>query len=139
VNGKAKKIRAKKETIANKAYVGRNGNSKKIADGDGWKYRGRGLKQLTGKGNYSDFSINYDEYFGGNVDFVANPSLVAQLPYAVHSAIWFWLNNRCYEDADKGINGAAIDAVTKKINSGESDKNKSYRRQFVKLAYNAFV
>lgn len=141
VKGKVEKIRAKKETIANKAY-GTKPKANELGNtqvGDGWRFRGRGLKQLTGRSNYSNFSQGYSEYFDVNVDFEKNPDLVAQLPYAVHSAIWFWLANNCYENADQGINDAAIDAVTQKINSGESDKNKLHRRQFVKLAYNAFV
>ncbi|MFC4636512.1 glycoside hydrolase family 19 protein [Dokdonia ponticola] len=95
------------EKIANKVYANRMGNCDE-ASGEGWKYRGRGLIQLTGKDNYRSFSADAGQ------DFVANPSLVAQPEWALASACWFWKKRRInrYADADD------IHMVTKLINGG---------------------
>lgn len=93
------------EKIANKVYGGRMGNTE---DGDGAKYIGRGLIQLTGKDNYRAFGEAIGE------DLVANPQLVEEPRYAALSAGWFW-NKR-------GLNALAdamdIDTLTKRINGG---------------------
>lgn len=93
------------EKIANKVYGGRMGNTE---DGDGAKYIGRGLIQLTGKDNYKAFGDAIGE------DLVANPQLVEEPRYAALSAGWFW-NKR-------GLNALAdvmdIDTLTKRINGG---------------------
>lgn len=143
---------ANQEVIANKVYgtglkATRLGNKE---PGDGWKYRGRGLKQTTGKGNYANFIAAHKKYWGEEIDFVANPDLVAQHPYSVRSAVVFWLTKKCWEAADKGMNDAAIDAVTKIVNSGEITIHLSgdyqannnpvlNRRKFARLAYAAFT
>lgn len=101
----AEKYERNPEKIANKVYAGRMGNTE---DGDGAKYIGRGLIQLTGKENYA----NCGSAIG--VDLVANPDLLATPKYAALSAGWFW--NR------KGLNALAdaddIDTITKRINGG---------------------
>ena len=101
----AEKYERNPEKIANKVYSGRMGNTE---DGDGAKYIGRGLIQLTGKENYA----NCGNAIG--VDLVANPDLLATPKYAALSAGWFW--NR------KGLNALAdaddIDTITKRINGG---------------------
>jgi putative chitinase len=93
------------EKIANKVYSGRMGNTE---DGDGAKYIGRGLIQLTGKDNYRAFGDAIGE------DLVANPELVQEPRYAALSAGWFW-NKR-------GLNALAdamdIATMTKRINGG---------------------
>ena len=93
------------EKIANKVYSGRMGNTE---DGDGAKYIGRGLIQLTGKDNYKAFGEAIGE------DLVANPQLVEEPRYAALSAGWFW-NKR-------GLNALAdamdIETLTKRINGG---------------------
>jgi putative chitinase len=93
------------EKIANKVYSGRMGNTE---DGDGAKYIGRGLIQLTGKDNYRAFGEAIGE------DLVANPQLVEEPRYAALSAGWFW-NKR-------GLNALAdamdIETLTKRINGG---------------------
>jgi len=93
------------EKIANKVYSGRMGNTE---DGDGWKYRGRGLIQLTGKDNYRLAS----DALG--VDFVANPDLVLTQAYAALTAAWYWNKRGLNKEADaKDFTG-----MTKKINGG---------------------
>jgi putative chitinase len=93
------------EKIANKVYSGRMGNTE---DGDGAKYIGRGLIQLTGKDNYKAFGEAIGE------DLVANPELVEQPRYAALSAGWFW-NKR-------GLNALAdamdVTTMTVRINGG---------------------
>jgi len=102
---KAAECERKPEKIANIVYGGRMGNTE---DGDGWKYHGRGLIQLTGKENY----INCGNAIG--VDLVNNPDLLTEPKYAALSAGWFW--NK------KGLN-ALSDAkdyktMTQRINGG---------------------
>lgn len=139
--------------IANKVY----GTRPKADDlgnildtDDGWNYRGRGLKQTTGRSNYRSFKDKHFECWGEEVDFITHPNLVAQFPYSVRSAVAFWLKNECWKAADKGMNDAAIDAVTKIVNSGEINKHKAgkyksgnnpvlNRRKYVYLAYAAFI
>ena len=101
----AAEFERKPERIANKVYGGRMGNTE---DGDGWKYHGRGLIQLTGKENYDNCGS------GLGVDLVGNPDWLATPEYAALSAGWFW--NK------KGLNALAdsmdIDTMTKRINGG---------------------
>lgn len=95
------------EKIANRVYGNRMGNGDE-ASGDGFKYCGRGLIQLTGKDNYKRFSDAV------GVDFVSNPELVEQPEYACLSAGWFWSVNGLNKLADaKDILG-----MTKRINGG---------------------
>ena len=102
----AEKFARQPEMIANKVYSGRMGNTE---DGDGAKYIGRGLIQLTGKDNYKAFGEAIGE------DLVANPQLVEQPRYAALSAGWFW-NKR-------GLNALADDmditTLTVRINGGK--------------------
>ena len=142
----------KQRVIANKVY-GTGKKSRELGNsvpGDGWKYRGRGLKQTTGGKNYQNFIAAHEEYWGEEIDFIANPDLLAQFPYSVRSAVAFWLKNECWKAADKGMNNAAIDAVTKIVNSGEISIHKAgkykphenpvlNRRKYVYLAYAAFT
>ena len=93
------------EKIANKVYSGRMGN---LEDGDGWKYRGRGLIQLTGKDNYRLASDSL------GVDFIADPDLVLTKEYAALTAAWYWNKRGLNKEADaKDFTG-----MTKKINGG---------------------
>lgn len=91
--------------IANLVYGGRFGNN---TNGDGWKYRGGGLKQLTFCANYSACR----DAIG--VDIVTNPDRITQPPVAARSAGWFWKSNRCNDYADAGD----FTGLTKKINGG---------------------
>jgi len=99
------------EKIANRVYASRMGNGDE-ASGDGWKYRGRGALQLTGKANYEAFA----KYLG-NDEVLKNPDLVAT-KYAFESAMFFFERNKLWTICDKGINDAAILELTKRINGG---------------------
>jgi len=99
------------EKIANRVYADRMGNGNE-ASGDGWKYRGRGALQLTGKSNYKAFA----DYLG-KPEIMDNPDLVATT-YAFESAMFFFDKNKLWTICDQGINDAAILALTKRINGG---------------------
>lgn len=100
-------LHRKPEMIANVVYANRMGNGP-TESGEGWKYRGRGLKQLTGKSNHSDCSK------GLGVDLVDKPDLLLEPTYAARSAAWFWQKNNCNTFADAGD----IEGLTKRINGG---------------------
>jgi len=95
------------EKIANKVYGGRMGNDVE-SSGEGWKYRGRGIKQLTGKENYERCGS------GLGVDLVSNPDLLLDPKYAALSAGWFWNKHNLNDLADKND----IETMTKRINGG---------------------
>jgi predicted chitinase len=102
--------------IANRAYANRLGNGN-VASGMGWKYRGRGLKHLTGKANYEAFKTYHKTFWGEDVDFVENPDLLhTKYQYSVRSGVYFWLKNSIFAEADKGDTRENVDAVTKIIN-----------------------
>ena len=103
----ANAIAGKPELIANMVYSSRMGNGP-AESGEGWKYRGRGLKQLTGKDNY----VRCGAALG--LDLVGNPDLLLQPLYAARSAGWFWKANALSTFADAGD----IKGMTKKINGG---------------------
>jgi putative chitinase len=101
----------KPEKIANLVYGGRMGNGDE-ASGDGFKFRGRGALQLTGKDNYKAFS----DYLK-NPEIMTNPDLVAD-QFAFESAIFFFDRNKLWDICDKGVNKDTILALTKRINGG---------------------
>lgn len=103
----ANSIAGKPELIANMVYSARMGNGP-AESGEGWKYRGRGLKQLTGKDNYARCSRDL------NIDIVNNPDLLLEPMYAARSAGWFWKSNNLASFADSGD----LEGMTKKINGG---------------------
>lgn len=98
------------EKIANVAYANRMGNGAPES-GEGYKYRGRGYIQLTGKVNYQAFDKVVEE------DIVAQPELVAT-KYPLLSAAWFWNNAVLNTKADKGSTDEVVTAITKVINGG---------------------
>lgn len=100
----------KPEMIANKVYANRMSNGDE-ASGDGWRFRGRGYIQLTGRNNYSLFNITVKE------DILENPDLVAE-KYPLLSAGWFWDSNNLNDLADKGSTEEDVTAVTKRVNGG---------------------
>jgi len=103
----AKEYAHKQEQIANRVYGGRMGNGDE-SSGDGFRYCGRGLIQLTGRNNYTKFA----ESIGMAVEEV--PSLLETFEGAVKSACWFWKTNNLNQYADAGD----ILTMTKRINGG---------------------
>jgi putative chitinase len=100
----------KPEKIANLVYGGRMGNGIE-ATGDGWKFRGRGYIQLTGKDNYTAFDKVVTE------DIITNPDLVAT-KYPLLSAAWFFHKNGLHKIADEGVTEAVVTKITKRVNGG---------------------
>jgi putative chitinase len=103
----ANSIAGKPELIANMVYSSRMGNGP-AESGEGWKFRGRGLKQLTGKDNYTRCGASL------GIDLVGNPDLLLEPMAAARSAGWFWKSNNLSSFADSGD----IKGMTKKINGG---------------------
>jgi putative chitinase len=114
------------EKIANKIYANRMGNGPE-SSGDGWKYRGRGAIQLTGKNNYIEFSKVAGK------DIVDNPDLVESVAFM--SAQWFFDKSGCTALAKKGVADDIIRQITKKVNGGyiNFDERKRYTEKFYKL------
>lgn len=118
------------QKIASKVYANRMGNGNE-ASGDGWKYRGRGPIQLTGKDNYTAFTRDVGIKYG--VDFVKNPDLVAEPRWGFKAAAWYWNKNNLNVLADQGN----FDQITYRINGGY--KGKEDRDQRYALAKSALV
>ena len=95
------------EKIANKAYAGRMGNGDE-ASGDGWRFIGRGLIQLTGRSNYQAFADSIE------TDINDIPEYLQTFEGAVQSACWFWESNGLNRWADTGD----IKELTRRINGG---------------------
>jgi len=120
----------KPEKIANRVYGSRMGNGPEES-GDGWKYRGRGPIQLTGKSNYTQFA---KDMFDDWQNLLDNPDWVTEdKDFALMSAIWFWNKNKLNVQADAGD----IKLMTKKINGGYiglEDRIKHYNEAIHLLA-----
>jgi putative chitinase len=99
------------EKIANKVYGGRMGNGPE-SSGEGYKYRGRGPIQLTGKDNYAALSASL-----GRPDILNNPDVVAG-ELAFESALWFFKKNGLLEIANKGVNDSIIGIMSRRVNGG---------------------
>lgn len=97
----------KPEAIANRAYCNRMGNGNE-ASGDGWKFRGAGAIQLTGRASHAAFG----KFLGIDVDAVRDYLLTTD--GAIHGACWFWKERNCNRFADE----KDIEGLTKKINGG---------------------
>jgi putative chitinase len=124
---KAKDYERKPEKIANLVYGGRMGNGVE-STGEGYKYRGRGYIQLTGKANYTEF----DKVVTENI--IDNPDLVAT-KYPLLSAAWFFNKNclnKCIDASD-----ASVLAVTRCVNGGTiglADRQKHFKEYYALLA-----
>ena len=97
------------EKIASRVYGSRMGNGDETTK-EGWKFRGRGYIQLTGKNNYEKFADSINE------DVVSNPDLVSE-KYPLTSAAWFFKNN-CINKCDEGASYDTIKKVTRCVNGG---------------------
>jgi putative chitinase len=112
--------------LANHVYDLRNGNGNE-ASGDGWTFRGRGVVQLTGRGNYRAV----DQKLG--TDYEKNPDKVAQPVDACRTYGSYWMQHQCNSLADLGL----IDAITKAINPamrGAMERRQNYARAMNALA-----
>ena len=105
----AKQYERKPQLIANKIYASRMGNGPE-ASGDGWKFRGRGILQITGRANYTQCSR---DLFGDDT-LAEDPDLVRTPEYAIITACWFWYKNQLNAICDQGD----IVLLSKKINGG---------------------
>lgn len=103
----AKQYARRPEKIANRVYANRMNNGSEES-GDGWKYRGRGFIQITGKANYTELSKDK------GIDYVSNPDLLLTEADSMVSAIWFWNKRRLNRFADNDD----IYTITKRINGG---------------------
>ena len=117
------------QKIANKVYANRMANGDE-ASGDGYKFRGRGYIQLTGKDNYTQFG----KAIGENI--TANPDVVSG-KYALLSAAWFWSKNGLNKLADGGATDAVVTSITKRVNGGTiglTDRIKHFKEYYHLLA-----
>lgn len=118
----------KPEMIASRVYGGRMGNGDE-ASKEGFKFRGRGYIQLTGKSNYTNFTKFIGE------DCIANPDLVAT-KYPLASAAFFFDSNKLWSICDKGATDADVTAVTKRVNGGTiglPDRIKHFKEYYALL------
>jgi putative chitinase len=114
------------EKIANRVYGSRMGNGDEKS-GYGWKFRGRGALQLTGKDNYAAFAKYLQK-----PEIMTTPDLVATV-YSFESAMFFFDKNKLWSICDQGINDAAILALTKRINGGThglADRNEKTKKYY---------
>jgi putative chitinase len=107
----AQQYARKPQAIANRAYGNRMGNGDE-ASGDGWRFRGRGALQLTGRNNYTAFAT-----WAKRPDVLTAPDIVAT-DLAFESAMWFFDTNKLWTLCDAGITDDAITKLTKRINGG---------------------
>jgi putative chitinase len=116
------------EKIANRVYADRMGNGNE-GSGDGWKFRGRGYIQLTGKSNYQSFDAIVEE------NVVENPDLVAT-KYPLASAAFFFNKNGLWSICDKGFSEDIVTQVTKRVNGGTiglEDRIKHFKEYYALL------
>jgi putative chitinase len=117
------------QKIANRVYGGRMGNGLE-ASGEGYKFRGRGYIQLTGKQNYTAFDLAVED------DILANPDLVSS-KHALSSAAWFWKKNGLSLIADTGSSAEVVTKITKRVNGGTiglPDRIKHFKEYHALLA-----
>ena len=117
------------QKIASKVYANRMGNGSE-ASGEGYKFRGRGYIQLTGKENYTAFGKSIGE------DIISNPDVVAS-KYALLSAAWFFSKNGLHRMADEGASDLIVTKITKRVNGGTiglPDRIKHFKEYYHLLA-----
>jgi len=128
-SGLAEQYQRNPQKIASRVYGGRMGNGPE-STGDGFKFRGRGYIQLTGKDNYTAFGKAINE------DLTANPDKVAT-HYPLLSAAWFFTKNGLHKIADQGASDAVVTQVTKRVNGGTiglADRIKHFKEYYHLLA-----
>ena len=123
-NATAIRIARKPEDIANLTYSGRMGNGS-AGSGDGWRYRGRGLIQITGRANYAASGAEL------GLDLILNPERLEEPYYAAMSAAEWWHRHGCNELADTGD----LAAVTRRVNGGLTGLDDRLKLYSAALAY----
>jgi putative chitinase len=119
----------KPEKIANRVYANRMGNGPEVS-GDGWNYRGRGLIQLTGKNNYTNFALDIQLSMEDTINYLETKE------GAMVSACWFWKTNKINQFADKDD----IKGSTRRINGGFNGlQHRTEMYQKAKIILNAKV
>ena len=124
-----KEYARKPDKIASRVYGNRMGNGDEES-GDGWKFRGRGALQLTGKNNYTAFAKYLDRS-----EILDSPDLVAT-EYAFESAMFFFDKNNLWSICDKGIDSNTITKLTRRINGGTNGLD---HRKILTLKYYEYV
>jgi putative chitinase len=124
--GVANTLVGNRQGLANTVYANRLGNGP-YSTGDGFKFHGRGLIQLTGRANYAAAALDLGE------PYVEKPELVAEPSDACLTAVWFWARNRCNDLAD----ASDIDGITKIVN-GPGMEGAQERRDLYRRALQAF-
>ena len=128
-DGLAESYQRNPQKIASRVYGGRMGNGPE-STGEGYKFRGRGYIQLTGKDNYTAFGKAINE------DMTANPDKVAT-HYPLLSAAWFFSKNGLHKMADGGATDAVVTQITKRVNGGTiglPDRIKHFKEYYNLLA-----
>ncbi len=117
------------KNLADYVYANRMGNGN-TSSGDGYRYRGRGLIQLTGKYNYKMISKEHQRIYGEFIDFAENPDLLLDIKYASKTAVCFWEKNKINKAIDKGY---SVREVTKIVNGGSHGlkKRRKYFNQYL--------
>jgi putative chitinase len=121
----AEQYQRKPEAIASRVYGGRMGNGAEPTK-EGYKFRGRGYIQLTGKDNYTAFGKAINE------DVLSNPDLVSS-KYALLSAAWFFNKNGLHKIADEGSTDTVVTKITKRVNGGTiglADRIKHFKEYY---------
>lgn len=130
----ANKYARKPEMIANRVYANRMGNGNE-ASGDGWKYRGRGFIQVTGKDNYRLLSKDT------RIDYLNNPDWLLREADSMIAALWYWKLIKANERADKDNLDAISDLinigrVTTKIGDANGFEHRKEKLRFYKIFFN---
>lgn len=121
--------------IANIAYANKLGNGDMDTDkdgqldedDDGWKYRGAGVLQITGKYNYQEVQRRIDKYTPtSNIDIVLSPKDIHTLEGSILAGLGFWIKNDIYKIADKGLAEKNVNEVTSIINKHTSSYKERY-------------
>lgn len=109
--------RANEQAIGRKHYLRLNGNRQNNPD-DGYNFRGRGLIQITGYEKYHGFPTEYNNYWSDAApDTVSHPEKINEMPYAIRSALWFWIKYKPYR-ADKGKGYDDVENISRIVNGG---------------------
>lgn len=128
----ATKYQQNPEMIASRVYGGRMGNGNESTR-EGYKFRGRGYIQLTGKSNYIAFGkVINDLFLVKNEDIVKTPDLVAT-KYPLLSAAWFFNTNKLNKVADKGATDDVVIKITQIVNGGQTgivDRLKYFKKYY---------